>query len=195
MKLAEALALVGPYREPITFEIGQAQVTVGLQILGIADEVAALARARSYAVEHGVTDPSETDPLYEQGLAIATVALACVEHDSPRDAPVRVFESEEALVQNKLVPRELVAYLYARYRFMVDTHSPRKFDVTRDQIFAMVKSAQEDDPIPFCDSRAGIQWLSFRFLAVLLGDSLEERFSSFERFFPKTSSTQARPTH
>lgn len=189
MKLTDALAALGPHREPVTLDIGDARVVVDLQILSIADEVAALARARSYAVEHGVAEPSETDPLYEQGLAIATVVCACVESDSPIDAPVRVFENEEALVSNKLIGREIVAYLYARYRFMADMHSPRKFDITRDHVAEIFRSAREDDnPIPFCDSRPGIQWLLFRFSAVLLGDLLEQNSRAFERFFPKKPS-------
>lgn len=157
-------------REPVSLSFGEETFDLDLRLLSVGEEADVLVRARLYAIEKGIAEPSEADALYELGKAISTVARALVERvekDSPTEAPEVVFENEQALLDHPLVTKEHIAYLYARYTLFADTVSPRKLSIDSDHFALVLARSAEDDLLPFCSLRPGAQWSFVRTLARL----------------------------
>ena len=153
-------------REPVELVIGEEVFPLDLRLLSVGEEASVLVRARTYAIEQGIAEPSEADALYEMGKMIATVASSLVERDSPKEAPVAVFENDAELLAHPLVTHEHVAYLYAKYTFFADAHSPRALVLDADRFLHVLHRSAEGDPLPFCELRPGAQWSFVRTLAV-----------------------------
>lgn len=86
---AETLPLAAPAPkstdgpDPDGAQAGPAPVAVGLRPLTPGEEADIFARARAYAVSHGLTDPKEGEELYEYGKALHRCLLGTVDVDSP----------------------------------------------------------------------------------------------------------------
>ena len=191
MRFADLIAGTAP-REPVEVEIAGKQVKIDLRLLSLTEETQAIVAARDYAkTVGGLTDqPSEADALYEIGLHRATVVVCCMDPEHPELPFFTVADLDHASVS-----RELVAYLYAKYCFLVDKASPRKLDISETEWADLVVSSGGDDPIPFCRLRPGAQWSFARSLARLLLGSPEGRLlysaALQGRSRPSTSSSVA----
>lgn len=159
---------------------------VDLRLLSAGEESEALVEAYAYAKERGVADPDESSALFERGYEMAILSRALVDHDSPKAAPERLFESLAELEGYALLSAEHVAYLKARYDDLVDEKSPRKLVVTTEAFVEIRRRSAEGDPRPFSKLRRGAQWSCFRTMAALCENLLAERF--------RTSSPSPSPT-
>lgn len=159
-------------REPIEVEIAGKVAKIDLRLLSLTEETQTIVQARDYAkATGGMTEqPSESDVLYEIGLQRAVVVACCMDPEKPEKA---FFEAAD--LDHPSISRELVAYIYAKYCFIVDKSSPRKLDISEVEWADLVLSSGGGDPVPFCRLRPGAQWSFVRSLARLLLGSPEGR--------------------
>lgn len=147
----------------------------------------ALGKARKYAQERGVANPEPGDDLYERGLMIHTLAAACIDPDSPEDAPQPFFDGGAAqiLASDTLTP-EIVGYLYGLQQQHQDEHNPLVKDLSPAEFMAAVIKTAGGDPSFFVSSRPGTQWSFVRTLASL-------RVASMMHESPSSGFTDAAP--
>lgn len=121
---------------------GTPPVTVDLRPLTSAEEIDALARARSLAVEKGLSDPKEGQPVYDLAVMAFVVLLAAVDHDSPKDAPVPFFDGVE---QPLSLDRDALQLLYEAQVVWQEECSPRQMELTTGQYAGLVMNLAEGD--------------------------------------------------
>jgi hypothetical protein len=78
--------------DPDGAQAGPAPVAVGLRPLTPGEEADIFARARAYAIAHGLTDPKEGEELYEYGKALHRCLIGVVDVDSPPGRPEPFFD-------------------------------------------------------------------------------------------------------
>lgn len=162
------------------------EVLVDLRVLTGAEESLVLQRAREYAIERGVEAPKDGDPLYEVGKMAETLALGCIDHDSPEAAPENFFASAKEVLDE--MDSDRIAYLFARWELWQGECSPQVGTLTQEQYYAtLVQMAVSDDDRPFAALRPATQWALLRTTAVLLLRQPEAR-SLF------TSDSKTKPT-
>lgn len=118
-------------------------------VVGVDDAVI-FAEARAFAKARGVAEPKEGDPLYDLGLAVHTLAVACVDPDSPTDAP-RVFFDGGAAQILEYLDRDRILYIYETLTAWQSTFSPRQQAQSWPEYVASVyvlasEEAGADDP-------------------------------------------------
>lgn len=177
MKLPKA-SPDGLARIDVEIRILDEPFVVDLRLLSAGEESEALVEAYAYAKSRGVGEPDESSALYERGYEMAIVSRALVDHDSPKGAPERLFESLEALEEYSLLTSEHIAYLKARYDDLVDEKSPRTLVVSTEAFVEIRRRSADGDPRPFSKLRRGAQWSCFHTMAVLCETLLEERSRS-----------------
>jgi hypothetical protein len=146
------------------------EVLVDLMPMSGEEEAGVLARARAFAAERGVADPKPGEPIYDLGLMVETLAIGCIDHDSPADAPARFFASAEEI--RKYLDRERIVYLYELHALWQDELAPLGRTLTEDEIYKTVlKLADSEDPLlPFAMFRPAILGNYMRSTARLLRD-------------------------
>lgn len=135
-------------RAPIEFIDGTTD-TIGLRLLLGSEEDAILTAARTAAVQRGVTDPKDGNPIYDAWVARYTVFHAAVDPDEGHRAE-SYFESAEQILHN--LDDDRVVYLAERQRTWQDARSPRLRSLNRDQYIGAVleiATAGEGEDLPF----------------------------------------------
>lgn len=132
------------------------EVLVDLMPISGEEEAGVLERARAFATTRGVADPKPGDPIYDLGLMVETLAIGCIDHDSPADAPARFFASVEEIRQ--FLDRERIVYLYELHALWQDELAPLGRTLSEDEYYRTVlKLADAEDPsIPFAMYRPAI---------------------------------------
>jgi hypothetical protein len=145
-----------------------AAVTVDLRVLSGEEEAAVLDRARKFAIERGVEKPRDGDPIYDLAVMVETLSLACVDTDSPTDAPALFFEDARQILDG--LDRERIVFLYTVWETWQEACSPQAKTLPPDEFYdIIVRAADSEDPTdPFCRLRPGMQWICFRTMANLL---------------------------
>jgi hypothetical protein len=134
-----------------------------------------LSDARAYAKKLGAENPVEGDELFERGRIVHTLAIACIDTDSPKDAPAPFFEGgvEEILGADELTP-ELIAYLYEQQQIHQDEVSPllKSMSPAEFAVAVMQTAAGENGDMSFfVSSRPGMRWSFTLSMAKLLASS------------------------
>lgn len=156
-----------------------------------ADEYdAALAGARDYAVSRGLAEPTDGDDLFDRGKMAHTLALACVDVDSPLDSPRPFFDGgvEQILTSEALTP-EVLAYLYEQQQLVQDDASPLRKNLSPAEFTTAVLATAAGDMSFFVCMRPGTQWSFTRSLASLLAESMRHGLPS-----SSASSTEPQPS-
>jgi hypothetical protein len=132
------------------------EVLVDLMPISGEEEAVVLTRARAFAVERGVADPKPGDPIYDLGLMVETLAVGCIDHESPPDAPARFFASAEEI--RSFLDRERIVYLYELHALWQDELAPLGRTLSEDEYYkAVLKLADAEDPsLPFAMYRPAI---------------------------------------
>jgi hypothetical protein len=114
-----------------------------LRPLDGAEYAQTLRFARQYAEQRGVKDPKPEDPIYQLGLALKTIELACIDTDSKEDRRTTFFSGGPQEIEAAL-GRDEIAFLVEAAELHQSECSPVK-DLTVDQMFsAMVKLLEEE---------------------------------------------------
>ena len=128
-------------------------VKIGLRVLLSDADDDILKNARAFAIAQGVEDPKDGNPIYDLARARETIALACVDLDSPAQGE-RFFENA-AEVRTGL-DRDRIAYLYERQQRWQDACSPSRKKMGDSEFVAKIieiAEAGDDDPRPFDELR------------------------------------------
>jgi hypothetical protein len=134
-----------------------------------------LADAKKYAEKLGANDPIEGEELFERGRLLHTLAIACVDTDSPVDAPQAFFDGgvEQILTADELTP-EVLAYLYEHQQLWQDEVSPLVKSMTPAEFATAVvrtASGENGDMSFFVSARPGMRWSFTLSMAKLLAAS------------------------
>jgi hypothetical protein len=131
-------------------------------------------QALAYATQRGVADPKAGHPIYDRGVALYTLLLACSDPDSPDGAPVPYFDNIEQIRTG--LDRHRIAWLLAAQQVWEDTCSPRTLKMSPNEFVAhIMEVAVSKDEAPFLRLRPGLQWILLRTLAKQYISSPEPR--------------------
>jgi len=159
-------------RRATTLSIGEASVALEVRVLGPDEDLAIAAAALSGAKARGSVDPGRGEPLYEALFRAHTLALACVDKDSPADAPAPFFSSVEEILTSEDLTRDHIAWLFEEQERWQDECSPRQKTLTTAQYIATVARLAEGDDLPFIKLSPGAQVSFVRSTAKQLWSSL-----------------------
>lgn len=180
-------------RKPIKLPLPGAQVdsesgewlgpTVDLDVRAIREDehTDVLAQAFAFARKHGLQEPGDGDPLYEQGKMLHTMAIACIDRESPKDAPAPFFDGGwEQIHKSEVMTPEVVNYLYLQQQMFQDEVSPLLKGMTPNEFMAAAIKTAGGDLSFFVNSRPGMQWSFLRTMArqLLALQSLNSTFST-----------------
>lgn len=146
--------------------------------------VAALAEAK----KKGTENPEEGDVVYERSKMLHTILLACIDSDSPVEAPEAYFSSVEQIRKSDLMTPEIIGYLFLQQQLWQDEISPLKKGMTPSEYFSAVMTTAQGNMSFFVNSRPGSQWTFLRTMASQLVAYLSN--SS-----PSTPSSEPQPTN
>lgn len=116
-------------------------------------EADVLVGARTFAKAHGLDEPKRGDELYELGIWVHTLLVACLDADEP-EKPVRAFDSiEQMLDRGTGLDRDRIAFIFEAQQRHQDACSFRKRGLSMAEYIQMVvemATAPEDVPeLPF----------------------------------------------
>jgi len=99
-----------------------------------------LAGARAFAIARGVAEPKDGEPLYELGRWVHTIALGCVDPDSPAHAPQPFFDGgvEQILDPKDGLDRDRIALLYVEQELWQDQCAPSPKGMGAGEFLAQV---------------------------------------------------------
>jgi hypothetical protein len=134
------------------------------------EEAAVLAKARGFAKERGVDDPRDGNPIYDLGQWVHTLAVACIDPESPEEAPRPFFEGgADQILASELLGRDVIAYLYEHQQSWQDEVSPRARTIGAAELVAhVVEVASTEDPTPFLRLVPALRWSLHRSMALAL---------------------------
>lgn len=114
-----------------------------IPILGDA-EGRVLKGAREYAIEQGLTDPKETDPIYKFGRAIWICALGTVDNDPkvPEGKPVLFFDGGVKQIREHL-DRDRIFFLARQQEAWQSELSPCTKNITSEDLSRMLMQIKE----------------------------------------------------
>lgn len=158
-------------RKPIKLPLPGAQIdgetgawvgpTVDLDVRVIKEDEHAviLGQALAFARKHGLQDPGDGDPLYEQGKMLHTLAIACLDPESPKDAPAPFFDGGwEQIYTSEVMTPEVTAYLYLQQQLYQDEVNPLLKTMSPTEFMAAAIKTAQGDMSFFVNSRPGMQW-------------------------------------
>lgn len=116
-------------------------------------EADVLVGARTFAKAHGLDDPKRGDELYELGIWVHTLLVACLDPDE-QAKPVRAFDSvEQILDRGTGLDRDRIAFLFEAQQRHQDACSFRKRGLSMaEYIQAVVEHAtapEDAGELPF----------------------------------------------
>ena len=119
---------------------------VDVRPLTSLEEAEALSKARAFAVERGVKEPREGDPVYDRAVRTFFVAASCVDHESPKEAPEAFCTAEDAWK----LDGERIALLYEQQVAWQDEISPRRLTLSEaEYVGYMTALAVAGEDLPF----------------------------------------------
>lgn len=167
------------------------EIEVGLRVLTGAETADVFSRARAYCLRNGLTEPKESEPLYNLAVSVYKLALSCVDPDSDPKVPTLFFaddgrnveQAAETIFTSPHVGRDGIAYLDEQQELWQDQCNPQALKVSSDQLFVMVEEVARD--ADFLRSlRPGLRVILAHFMANLLTNSPADKSHSGERSEP-----------
>lgn len=165
---------------------------VDLDVRALRDDEYAevLQHALAFARKRGLESPEDGDALYERGKMLHTLAIACLDKDSPHDNPQPYFDRGwEQIHKSEVMTPEVIAYLYLQQQLfqeevnpLLKTLSPAEF------LGAAIKTAGGDMSF-FVNSRPAVLWSFTRTLASRLIASLANSSPSSQPSEPPTTTS------
>jgi hypothetical protein len=132
-----------------------------------------LKEALAFARKRGLETPEDGDPLYERGKMVHTLAITCIDRDSPKDNPQAFFDGGwEQIHKSEMMTPEVIGYLYLQQQLWQDEVSPLIKGLTPPEFLAAAIKTAGGDMSFFVNSRPGVLWSFARTLASQLLSSL-----------------------
>ena len=163
------------------------EITVGLRVLLSGELVEVYENAARFAKEHGVSEPNESDPIYNLGVSIYICAMSCVDPDSDPRNPVRFFgrgdlESAAAeLLSSPHIGRDGLAYLAEQQELWQDLSNPRANKIPPHKFYDVIVAMANEDANKalkdFLALRPGMLFHLLRSMAVQLVSLLKLKFT------------------
>jgi hypothetical protein len=179
------LPLAGSHADSVTGEWRGESAKVDLRVLTGVEQLTVLEKARAAAKARGVDDPIDGDPIYDLALVVETLLLACIDIDSPDDAPRPYFSSADEILRSPMLTRDHLAFLYESQLAWQDECSPRLFTMQPEEVRHSLERLARADMSEvqrfLLRMRPGMLASFLHFTAVLWSHSLN----------PKSSSTQS----
>jgi hypothetical protein len=173
-----------------SFKHGTTVVNVLLRPLTAAEEIEVISKATALAESKGIKNPRPDNPIYESAIWAHSLALACLDPDSPTDARAPTFDggAEQALAA---LDSDTLAVLYEQLRVWQEECSPSLRTVGTDALWNALKEvATSDDPFVYARLSPHMRWTLQRFTAALLLKSPGARpFSSSDSGDSSSSTT------
>jgi hypothetical protein len=122
---------------------------VGLRALTPEERSDVLAAAFARAVSKGATGDVEKSAVYNQALAVYTVAQACVDPDSDRCKPFLFFgdnleSAADTIRKSVLMTDDIVLYLRERQECWQDEVHPQALTIRDTELYEIAKAAADD---------------------------------------------------
>jgi hypothetical protein len=149
------------------FRHGDTDVEVLLRPLNAGEEVDVIARATKSAVKDGVAAPRPGDSIYEAHMMSETLALACLDPESPPNARVSTFD--EGAKQVLQLDNDTILLLWEQQRMWQEECSPSVQSKSTKDLFDLAKEVAEgDDPFSYVRLSQRTRWQLQHFTAALL---------------------------
>jgi hypothetical protein len=165
--------------------------TVDLDVRALRDDehTDVLAFALQFARKNGLEEPGDGDPLYEKGRMLKTLALACVDTDSPKDDPKPFFDgivdgqdvgAVAQIQKSEIMTPEVTAYLFMQQELLQDEVNPLLKTMTPVEFMAAAIKTAGGDQSFFVNSRPGMRWSFLRTSVrqLLASQNLSSSFST-----------------
>lgn len=149
-----------------------------------------LAKALAFAKSKGLDAPQDGDALYERGKMLHTLAIACIDKDSSKDAPAPYFDGGwEQIHKSEVMTPEVVGYLFLQQQLFQDEASPLNKTLGPAEFMAAAIATAGGNMAFFVNSRPGTLWSFTRILASLHIASLARSSASSEPSEPPTTTS------
>lgn len=156
---------------------------VALRVLNGEEHAEVLEKALQFAKSGGSESPEAGDPLYQFGIQVHTVLVACVDPDAPNpESPdARFFSSVDEIMSSPLIGKDVISYLYELQQAWQEHCSPRVNELTQAEYYNQVAElAKSTDPLGFVALPLGTRWSLARTMAEQLLILLTAKSSSSE---------------
>lgn len=145
------------------------EIAVAIRCLDTIEASAVREKARAYAVEKGVAEPADGEPIYDMAVMAHTLLIAVLDAESPADNREPFFVSFDEV---RARTPEQIAHLYEQQRRVQELADPKVHGLKPEELMATafaIGTASEVESARFF-SRLGpaTQWRSMRFMASLL---------------------------
>jgi hypothetical protein len=125
-------------------------IPVDLRPLSPGELADALSKARARAIALGVVDPSDGNHIYDLAEMEYTLAMACVDHDSPADAPRPFFDGGvEQIRSSAELGRDRLAFLFEQFQLFQDECSPTIAKVSAAEFMGSIAMLAGDEGASF----------------------------------------------
>lgn len=160
------LPLPGAQVDPETGEWVGPNVDLDIRVLRDDEYTDVLQHALAFARKRGLEKPEDGDPLYERGKMVHTLAIACIDRESPKEAPAPFFDGGVEQIQtSEAMTPEVIGYLFLQQQIFQDEVSPLRKDMTPAEFLAAAIQTAKGNMAFFVNSRPGVQWNFLRTMA------------------------------
>lgn len=186
-------AVVGTRAErPVSFQIRGTDHAFAIRPLTAAEDALALEYATAYAQDHKAESARPGNPLFDLGYMLHTLALACMDVDSPA-ASREPFWTNAAEIEGVLGPED-IAFLHARVEAWQAECSPTRSAMSGAELVGhLIKIAEDDSDLPFSQLRPGLASILLRTTARVLLASPELRSQLTSLFGTTANASPPKP--
>lgn len=125
-------------------------IQVGIRVLSPDETAETLVFARDFAIARKNPDPKPGDPLYELGIRVGTLLLACFDPDAedPLSVSARFFASEKEILGAHEIGRDGIHFLYEHQEAWQDACSPQPSKMGEGEFWkSVMELVNSDDPL------------------------------------------------
>lgn len=150
-------------------------VSVLLRPLTGVEESDVLRRGFEFAIQEGNAQPRAGDPLYDLGVMVHTLAIGCLDPESPAEGRTAFFDGGAPQILKEL-GRETIHFIYQRHELWQDECSPYVRNMSGTELMNKIEEvAASMDDGPFLRMSPATRWNFTRTTARLLLDSREAK--------------------
>lgn len=174
------------------------EVKVGLRFIGGGESASIMVSAGEFAIANGAKDPKPGDALFELGLRVHTLLVACVDPDEAGTAGARFFDSIDQILEkgeaDPMLGRDGIAFLFEEHEAWQDFCGPQPPGLSDETLWTKVMEvAASEDPLVFEALRPSTRWRLARFMASQLLILLTSKLESLPKHSTETNENAQPP--